>query len=47
MITVPTTKSLRFAILWANFENCQVKTLLNSTKLENWSNRYGFLKILL
>ena len=27
---VPTTKSLRFAIFWEIFENCQLKTLLNS-----------------
>ena len=35
-------KSLRFAIFWEIFQNCQLKTLLTSKKS---SNRYGFLKV--
>ena len=29
-VIVPTTRSLRFAIFWEIFENCQLKPLLNS-----------------
>jgi len=34
--TVRTTRSLRFSIFWEIFENCQLKTL------ENSSDRYRF-----
>jgi len=31
---MPTTSSLRFAIFWEIFENCQLKKLLNSKILQ-------------
>ena len=36
--TVPTTKSLRFAIFWGNFRKLSTK---NTTKVEMFLKRYG------